>query len=115
VPIQVAHLAGAGGYRDPLIDQALSAFVEAIEKGDPRTKNLYFDVTTVVLPVTSAERLALIATRLRQLGLKRILYGSDAASGGNLPPQQGWAAFRTLPLTEAEFNLIAHNVPPYMR
>jgi predicted TIM-barrel fold metal-dependent hydrolase len=115
VPIQIAHLAGAGGYRDPLIDQALSVFVEAIEKGDPRTKNLYFDVTTVVLPMTSDEHLALIATRLRQLGLPRILYGSDAASGGNLPPQQGWAAFRRLPLTEAEFQVIAHNVPPYMR
>ena len=115
VPIQIAHLAGAGGYRDPLIDQALSVFVEAIEKCDPRTKNFYFDVTTVVLPVTSAEKLALIATRLRQLGLQRILYGSDAASGGNLPPKQGWAAFRRLPLTEAEFQIIANNVPPYMR
>ena len=115
VPIQIAHLAGAGGYRDPLIDEALSVFVEAIEKGDPRTKNMYFDVTTVVLPVTSTERLALIAKRLRQLGLQRILYGSDAASGGSLPPQQGWAAFRRLPLTETEFHVIAHNIPPYMR
>lgn len=115
VPIQIAHLAGAGGYRDPLIDQALSVFVDAIEVGEPHTKNLYFDVTTVVLPVTSVERLALIATRLRQLGLRRILYGSDAASGGNLPPQQAWAAFRRLPLTEAEFQVIANNVPPYLR
>jgi predicted TIM-barrel fold metal-dependent hydrolase len=115
VPIQIAHLAGAGGYRDPLIDQALSIFVEAIERGDRRTRNLYFDVTTVVLPVTSDEKLALISTRLRQLGLQRILYGSDAASGGNLPPQQGWAAFRRLPLTDAEFQIIADNVPPYLR
>jgi predicted TIM-barrel fold metal-dependent hydrolase len=115
VPVQVAHLAGAGAYDDPLIDQAVSVFAEAIEKGDPRTKNLYFDVTTVVRPTTSAERLALIATRLRQLGLQRILYGSDAAAGGNLPPQQGWAAFRTLPLSEAEIQVIAQNVPPYMR
>jgi hypothetical protein len=58
VPIQIAHLAGAGGYRDPLMDQALSVFVEAIQRGDPRTRNLYFDVTTVVLPVTSDEKLA---------------------------------------------------------
>jgi uncharacterized protein len=115
VPIQIAHLAGAGGYRDPLIDKALSVFVEAIAQGDPHTRNLYFDVTTVVLPATSAERLALIAGRLRQLGLQRILYGSDAASGGNLPPREGWAAFRRLPLTRAEFQLIAQNVPPYMR
>ncbi len=115
VPIQIAHLAGAGGYGDPLIDQALSVFVEAIERGDPHTRNLYFDVTTVVLPGTSAERLGLIAGRLRQLGLQRILYGSDAASGGSLPPREGWAAFQRLPLTEAEFQVIAQNVPPYLR
>jgi uncharacterized protein len=115
VPIQIAHLAGAGGYRDPLIDQALSVFVEAMERAEPNTKNLYFDVTTVVLPVTSAERLALIARRLRQLGLQRILYGSDATTGRNLPPREGWAAFRRLPLAEAEFQVIAVNVPPYMQ
>jgi predicted TIM-barrel fold metal-dependent hydrolase len=115
VPIQIAHLAGAGGYRDPLIDQALSVFVDAIEKGEPHTKNLYFDVTTVVLPIASSERLTLIARRLRELGLPRILYGSDAASGGNLPPREGWAAFQRLPLTEAEFQIIAGNLPPYMR
>jgi len=115
VPIQIAHLAGAGGYADPLVDEALSVFAEAIEKGDSHTKNLYFDVTTVVLPVATVERLTLIARRLRQLGLRRILYGSDAAAGGNLPPREGWAAFRRLPLTEAEFRTIAGNVPPYMR
>ena len=115
VPIQIAHLAGAGGYRDPLIDEALSVFADAIGRGDPHTGNLYFDVTTVVLPTTSPDGLALIATRLRHLGLRRILYGSDAASGGNLPPREGWAAFRRLPLTEAEFTTITSNFAPYMR
>ena len=115
VPIQIAHLAGAGGYADPLVDQAASVFVEAIEKRDPRTKNLYFDVTTVVLPKASSEQLTLIAKRFRQLGLQRILYGSDAAAGRNLPPREGWAAFRRLPLTQAEFGTIAANVSPYMR
>src|SRR5918994_4583767 len=115
VPIQIAHLAGAGGYADPLVDQALSVFVEAIEKGDARTKNLFFDVTTVVLPKASPEQLTLMAKRLRQLGLQRILYGSDAAAGGNLPPREGWAAFRRLPLTDAEFQIIAANIPPNMR
>jgi predicted TIM-barrel fold metal-dependent hydrolase len=115
VPIQIAHLAGAGGYADPLVDQAASVFVEAIEKGNPRAKNLYFDVTTVVLPKASPEQLLLIAKRLRQLGLQRILYGSDAATGGNLPPREGWAAFRRLPLTDAEFQIIAANIPPYMK
>lgn len=40
---------------------------------------------------------------------------ADAAAGRNLPPREGWAAFRRLRLTEAEFRTIAGNVPPYMR
>lgn len=115
VAVQIAHLAGAGGYADPLVDQALAVFVEAIEKNDPRTKQLWFDVTAVALPDAPAEQGALIARRIRQLGVQRILYGSDAASGGNLAPREGWAAFRKLPLSESEFRTIATNVPPYMR
>jgi predicted TIM-barrel fold metal-dependent hydrolase len=115
VPVQVAHLAGAGGYADPVVDQALAVFVEAIEKGDPRATRLYFDVTTVALPEATADQSRLLARRIRQLGAQRILYGSDAAAGTNLPPREGWAAFRQLPLTDAEFQVIAANVPPYMR
>ena len=115
VPVQIAHLAGAGGYDDPLVDQALAVFVEVIHKGDRRAKRLYFDVTTVVTPDITAEQAQLVATRVRQLGLGRVLYGSDAASGGNLPPREGWAAFRRLPLSDREFRAIAGNVPPYMR
>jgi predicted TIM-barrel fold metal-dependent hydrolase len=116
VPIQIAHLAGAGGYAaDPPVDRALSVFVEAIQKGDSRTRHLYFDVATVAPFDTSADEAKLIASRIRQLGPHRILYGSDAPARGNLPPREGWAAFRRLPLTDAEFQIIATNVPPYLR
>ncbi len=47
VTIQIAHLAGAGGYDDPPVDEALSVFVDAIAKGDARARRLYFDVTQV--------------------------------------------------------------------
>jgi uncharacterized protein len=63
----------------------------------------------------TADQAALIAKRIRQLGLQRIVYGSDAASGGNLPPREGWAEFLKVPLSNAEFRKIATNVPPYMR
>jgi predicted TIM-barrel fold metal-dependent hydrolase len=115
VPVQIAHLAGAGGYADPLVDQALAVFVEAIQKRDRRARRLYFDVTTVVTPDITTEQAQLVATRVRELGVERILYGSDAASGGNLPPREGWAAFRRLPLSDREFRAIARNVAPYMR
>lgn len=115
VPIQVAHLAGAGGFSDPLIDQALAVFVDAIEKGDPRSRQLWFDLTTVAVPTATADQRDRLTMRIRQLGVNRLLYGSDAATGTNLPPREGWAAFRQLPLTADEFRTIAGNVPPYMR
>jgi hypothetical protein len=42
-------------------------------------------------------------------------YGSDAAANPLAYPQAGWEAFQRLPLTEAEFRLIANNVAPYMQ
>ena len=56
-----------------------------------------------------------VATRIRQLGLQRVFYGSDGAAGEDLRPREAWAAFRKLPLSEEEFATIASNVAPYMR
>jgi hypothetical protein len=42
-------------------------------------------------------------------------HGSDGATGGGLTPKDAWAAFRKLPLTDAEFRTIATNVAPYMK
>jgi predicted TIM-barrel fold metal-dependent hydrolase len=113
VPVQIAHLAGAGGY-DTTTDNALSAFVDLIARRDSRAKHLWFDVTTVDRNATR-EDLQLIASRIRQLGVERVLFGSDAAAGGNLAPREAWAEFHRVALTEAEFRTIAHNVAPYMR
>jgi uncharacterized protein len=115
IPVQIAHLCGAGGYADPAVDEAVAVFVDAIARETSRTRQLYFDVTSVALPETPADRAQLVTRRIRQLGVRRILYGSDAASRGNLPPREGWAAFRRLPLSDEEFRTIAGNVPPYMR
>jgi len=54
-------------------------------------------------------------TRARSaaVGLQRIIYGSDAAVRGNLPPKEGWQAFSSLPLSEDEFRTIAGNLPLY--
>ena len=114
IPVQIAHLAGAGGF-DAVSDSALSVFVDAIARQDPRANRLWFDVTTVARSSTTPEEAQLLATRIRQLGVQRVLYGSDAATGGNLPPRESWAVFLKLPLTPAEFQTIASNVAPYMR
>lgn len=113
--VQVAHLAGAGpGYPDHA-DAAFAVLADAVAAGDPRTRNLYFDITTVATPRTTAENGALIAQRIRQVGTGRILFGADLSSGGNPPPRESWAIFREkIPLTEAEFTEIAINVAPYL-
>ncbi len=114
VPVQIAHLAGSGGYDAPT-DSALSVFTDAIARHDARMQNVWFDVATVVQPAMSPNELQHIATRIRQIGVGRVLYGSDAAASPATYPKAGWAAFRRLPLTEAEFSTIANNITPYMR
>jgi predicted TIM-barrel fold metal-dependent hydrolase len=73
-----------------------------------------FDVASSANGASPAEA-ALLVRRIRQVGVDRIVYGSDAASPSNLPPREAWAAFRRLPLTESEIGRIAGNVAPYLR
>jgi predicted TIM-barrel fold metal-dependent hydrolase len=114
VPVQIAHLAGAGGYDQPT-DAALGVFVAAVARHDARMKNVWFDASGVVQAGFPASRLRRIAARLRRIGIGRVLYGSDAAVSPDAYPKAGWAAFRRLPLSRAELRRIAKNVTPYMR
>ena len=114
VPVQVAHLAGAGGYDDPSTDEALHVFIDAIRRADPRTRHLYFDVSAVAGLGQWVEKAELIASRIRQLGVERILFGSDGTPEV-LPPREAWAMFRRLPLSDSEFEVIGRNGAPYMR
>lgn len=115
VPVQIAHLAGAGGYDDPLVDDALAVFVKAIANNDPRMTHVYFDVSGIVgVGQWSSEKASLIAKRIRQLGVGRILYGSDGTAYGN-SPRKALIAFRQLPLSDTEFRTIENNIPPYMQ
>ena len=115
ITVQIAHLASPGRL-DPTSDSALVVFAEALAAEDPRVKNMIFDVTTVIDPKTSAARLKLVASRLRQLGMSRIVYGSDTPDPEHMKPHEGWAAFRDrLGLTNEELRTIAGNLPAYAR
>lgn len=104
VPVQIAHLAGAGSY-DDATDAALGVFVEAIAKHDKRTARVWFDISGIGALQKHGE---LIAARIRQMGPERVLFGSDGAVPGN-SPREFWIRFRQLPLTEAEFRKIEGN------
>jgi predicted TIM-barrel fold metal-dependent hydrolase len=105
VPVQVAHLWGGESFSG----SALAVYADAVSKGDPVTKNLYFDISGA-WQFGKPDEMAEIVARIRQIGLKRILYASDG------PPREAWEAFRKkLPLTAEEVRVIANNVAPYMR
>jgi len=112
VPVQIAHLWGGNGFSA----DALAVYGEAVATRRPATRHLYFDVSDAALAVSTPELAKVIAERIRQIGLDRMLYGSDAAFDNHPDAQASWTAFRNgIPLSAAEFDKIAHNVAPYLR
>jgi predicted TIM-barrel fold metal-dependent hydrolase len=112
VPIQIAHLWGG----EALSEEALTMYADAVSGRDPRFANVYFDVAELALVVTDKARLQKLADRMRQIGLHRILYGSDAPETEAKPPAEAWALFRaSVPLSDEEMRIIAGNVAPYLR
>jgi predicted TIM-barrel fold metal-dependent hydrolase len=93
----------------------MTVLAEAAARRDPRMRNVYFDVASNVDKEISAENAARLVGFIRQVGLDRVLYGSDAAAGNNLRPREAWATFAKLPLTAQELARIAGNEAPYLR
>jgi predicted TIM-barrel fold metal-dependent hydrolase len=116
VTVQVAHLAGSGpGYDDAAADEAMGVLADAVERHDPRTRGLWFDVASMANGDLTPADAARLVKRIRQVGVDRVLYGSDSAVGNNLRPREAWAAFCKLPLTQDELARIGTNLAPYFR
>jgi predicted TIM-barrel fold metal-dependent hydrolase len=116
VVVQVAHLAASGpGYEDIAARNVMATLAAAVERGDAATANLWFDVASIVPSDIDPETAAIVARFIRQVGVDRVLYGTDSALGANLRPRESWAAFLRLPLTPGEFSRIASNIAPYLR
>ena len=134
IAIQIAHLGSAGpGYDDPKIEAFMDALIAGLNgtSADAVTrstspnqnskskiqnrKNLWFDLTSVPHPSNSPAHSAAVAKRIRQIGVKRILYGTDAALAGNLVPRDAWAEVSKIGLTADEIKTIARNKAPYLR
>jgi predicted TIM-barrel fold metal-dependent hydrolase len=112
--VQIAHFAGSGGYDDPDTDEALCVFIRAIQRHDPNMKTVYFDITNVAGLGNWEPKRDLIAKRTREIGVHRVLFGSDGYFGGGVTPVRAWADFRSLPLSKVEFRIIASNVTLYI-
>jgi uncharacterized protein len=112
VPITIAHLWGG----ELFSDEALAVYADAVSSGDPRTANLYFDIAEVALAISNTPAAAdKVVSRMRQIGLRRILYGSDGPVAESATPLDSWKRTMTLPLTADELRAIANNVAPYLR
>lgn len=113
VAVVIAHLWGGAGYSD----EALAVYADAVSAGHPSAKNLYFDVAQVsMVEGENEENLLKMTARIRQIGLDRILYGSDGTLPPGMPPRLVWADFQVkMPLSQSELRKIAANVAPFMR
>lgn len=112
ITVQMAHLWGGAQFAP----EALAVYAEAIQSGHPATRRFIFDVSDAAFAAGTPETAKLLAQRMRQIGLDRIYYGSDAAYDGHPDPKASWEAFRkNIPFTNAEFAQIATNVAPYLR
>lgn len=109
IVVVLAHMAGAGGF-DESTQQALTVYAEAIAKHDPRVRNLYFDACVFPTPAEAP----LLAQRIREIGVSRIFYGSDAPTSDNLPAT-AVARWHALPLSVDEFHAIETNVAPFLK
>jgi hypothetical protein len=112
--VQLAHLTGGGTYDEPSTDEVLAVFIKAIASHDSRMAHVYFDISGVAGFGKWADKAEQIAARIRQIGVQRILYGSDSARGDGLSPRDTWASFLKLPLSDTGARAIARNVVPYM-
>ena len=108
--VQIAHLAGSGGFDDPGTLEALDVFLTAIRHNEARVKHLYFDISGVAGLGDWDSKRDLIAGMIRQIEVQRVLFGSDGAWTG-FTPRKALDAYRQLPLTWSEFQSINQNVP----
>jgi len=129
IPVQVAHMAGWGGY-DRTADDALSTFADACERRAPVCERLYFDISAVIVPPLApgekpSEEMEMayeyakdfpegpqrLAANARRIGLSRVLFATDWPVS---TPKDYIRTLRTgLPLKPAEIDQIFRNVAPY--
>jgi predicted TIM-barrel fold metal-dependent hydrolase len=115
IEIIVGHLGGAGPGYSQQADEVMGVFATAAKWNDRRLRNVYFDMATVVTAEATQADTELIAKRIREVGVGRILYGSDLSPpGGGI--REGWEIFESkIPLTPEELERITRNRPRFAR
>lgn len=129
VPVQIAHMAGWGGY-DETADAALSTLARQCSAYPKVCERLYFDISAVLVPPSAAraaqgsdlrilyerqkrfpEGLPRLVANIRKIGLGKILFATDWPVFGMKDSVQ--LLRKDLPLTAAEIEQVCRNVAPY--
>lgn len=122
VPVQIAHLGGAGVF-DEATEGALQAFETAFEDAPERVNNVIFDLGAVALNPAQAQGDSARAAHIRainenaarwieRLGAERVVYGSDHFAR----PIPGYVeTVASLPLDEETRRAMFANTAPYLR
>jgi len=108
--VQIAHAGGGLPREDGNNLHVLTVFADHIEKGDPVTRNILFDLSYVPGPDESRQDASKITTQLRRIGLKRFLFGSDF---NVLTPRQEIDNLGKLGLTHEEWQTLQENCAPW--
>lgn len=112
----VAHFGGAGPGYPQQADDVIAVFAAAAERKDPRLRRTYFDVATILTKDTTPADGQLITKRIRQLGPRHVLYGSDLVVPGSDTIGERWRhMIEKLSLTPSELRTIANNRLPFLR
>ncbi len=125
ISIQVAHMAGWGGY-DEATDSALGAFVQAFDDNRLQHGKVTFDLGAVVFLAAAAgdnielaksvrKANAMLAVRIREIGAEHVVFASDWPSWPPVSDKtrgiQAYAQMMAeeLSLSESELNTIFAN------
>lgn len=113
-PVQIAH-GGGSGRLDAAAVAAIARYADAIERRKPGTKKLVFDVALIVVDEKTDPALtAAYAAKMRKIGMKRFVFGSDWATLYS-PSQYREVLQSKLPLTRREWTELLGNRAPYFR
>jgi predicted TIM-barrel fold metal-dependent hydrolase len=126
IPIQIAHLAGWGGY-DKQTDEALTVFANYSAENN-LNENIYFDLSAVIRPVRNQgdstqsnqtpkwypeERYQRLTQQIKKVGLDRILFGTDWPDWN--PQHYKNDIINNLKLSNKELDIIFNNKAPWFK
>lgn len=122
VPVQLAHMAGPGGF-GPGTQASFETFAAAIERDAEATENLLFDLSGVPHPISMAQGDTTLIRRIeeingafleaaRAVGFDRVVFGSDYPAIS--VPLYFRGIRETLPLSDAEFRDLVDDPAPYL-